>query len=87
MSKAEKTEINMVLLAINRHNPLETAFSIKEPIENIELGFEGIINDTKYKVKVSLKQAILRYFDWFEMVETLDNHDLTKECTILASGE
>lgn len=86
MPKAEITEINMVKLAINRYNPLKTAFLVEDPIENIELGFEGIINDTKYKVKVSLKEAILRYFDWFEMVQTLDDHDLTKECTILASG-
>ena len=79
--------IETVKLAINRYNPLKTVFSIEEPIENIELGFEGIINDTKYKVKVSLKEAILRYFDWFEMVEALDDHDLTKECVILASGD
>lgn len=81
------SKINMVKLAINKHNPLETVFSINEPIENIELGFEGIINDTKYKVKVDLKEAILRYFDWFEMAQTLDDHNLTKECTILASGD
>lgn len=78
---------NKVLLAINKKNPKETVYSIEEPIENIELGFEGIINDTKYKVKVDLKEAILRYFDWYEMIETLENHSLTNKCPILASGE
>lgn len=84
---SKKKVIEYVRIAINNPIKKTTLFEKEDELKNLELGFEGIIDDTKYKVKMSIKELVLRYFDWYEMIQTVDNHYLNEECIILASGE
>jgi len=79
-----------MLIAINNKKDKKTICKHEfDDIDNVEIGIDVIIKDTKYKIKTDLKELILRYFDWYEMIEAIDDNQLyeKKDVTILASGE
>lgn len=82
-----KEKPNLVKIDVNNPIKKTTLFEKVDNLEKLELGFEGIINCTKYKIKASIKELVLRYFDWYEMIQTVDDKGLNDECIILESGE
>lgn len=80
---------NLVRVAINNSTEKRTLHTDILNLDDTEIGFEGVIGETKYKFKASLKELVFRYYDWYELIEFVNDHSNNprEDVCILAKGD